>query len=104
MKAAAEEPRQAVECQIHGCLPSSGGILDESNIEKWSTAMDEKQEQNRNWIQTGIKLALSLAALFPVYMILFVTFPASLVAVYLIGAVLVTLFAPWEDLKKKFLA
>lgn len=66
--------------------------------------MDEKQEQNKNWIQAGIKLALSLAALFPAYMILYVTFPASLVAVYLIGAVLLMLFAPWEDLKKKFLS
>lgn len=66
--------------------------------------MDAKQEQNKNWIQTAIKLALSLAALFPVYMILYVTFPASLVAIYLIGAVLVTLFAPWEDLKGRFLS
>lgn len=66
--------------------------------------MDAKQEQNKNWIQSAIRLALSLAALFPVYMILYVTFPASLVAIYLIGAVLVTLFAPWETLKERFLS
>jgi hypothetical protein len=66
--------------------------------------MEGKQVENKNWIQIAIKLALSLAVLFPAYMVLYVTFPASLVAVYLIGAVLVTLFAPWEDLRKKFLS
>lgn len=52
----------------------------------------------------GVKLALSFAVLFPVYAFLFVTFPGSLVALYLISGVLLGLFAPWEDLKKKFLS
>jgi hypothetical protein len=55
-------------------------------------------------IETGVKLALSFAALFPVYAILYITFPASIVAIYLISAVLFSAFAPWEDLKKKFLS
>ncbi len=66
--------------------------------------MDEKQEQKTKWIEPAIKLALSLAALFPLYVILYLTFPASIVAIYLVSAVLVTLFAPWEELKKKFLS
>ncbi len=66
--------------------------------------MDEKQEQKSKWVEPAIKLALSLAALFPVYVILYLTFPASIVAVYLVSAILFTIFAPWEDLKKKFLS
>ncbi len=66
--------------------------------------MDEKQENTSKWIQLAIKFAISLAALFPVYVILYVTFPASIVAVYLVSAILFALFAPWDDLKKKFLS
>lgn len=66
--------------------------------------MNEKGEQNNKWVEMGVKLALSLAALFPLYMILYITFPASLVALYLIGAVVISLFAPWDTLKNKFLS
>jgi hypothetical protein len=66
--------------------------------------MDEKQDQNSTVIAWGVKLALSFAALFPVYALLYMTFPASIVAIYLISAVLVAIFAPWDDLKKKFLS
>jgi hypothetical protein len=55
-------------------------------------------------IEMAVKLALSFAALFPVYAILYITFPASIVAIYLISAVLFSAFAPWEDMKKKFLS
>jgi len=43
-----------------------------------------------------VKLSLSLAVLFPVYAFLYLTFPASLVALYIISAVLVAAFAPWD--------
>lgn len=66
--------------------------------------MDEKQEQKNKLIEMGVKLALSLAVLFPVYVLLYITFPASIVAFYLISAVLFALFAPWDDLKKRFLS
>ena len=66
--------------------------------------MDEKQDQKSKLIEWGVKLALSFAVLFPVYAILYMTFPASIVAFYLISAVLVAIFAPWEDLKDKFLS
>jgi len=66
--------------------------------------MDEKQDQTSKLIEWGVKLALSFAVLFPVYAILYMTFPASIVAFYLISAVLVAIFAPWEDLKDKFLS
>ena len=66
--------------------------------------MDEKQDQKCKCIEMCIKLALSFAILFPVYAFLYVTFPGSLVALYLISAVLVALFAPWDDWKKKFLS
>lgn len=66
--------------------------------------MDEKQDQKNKWIEIGVKMALSFAVLFPVYALLYITFPASLVAVYLISAVLFALFAPWDDLKNKFLS
>ena len=66
--------------------------------------MDEKQDQKCKCIGMCIKLALSFAILFPIYAFLFVTFPGSLVALYLISAVLVALFAPWDDWKKKFLS
>jgi hypothetical protein len=66
--------------------------------------MDEKQDPKSTLIEWGVKLALSFAALFPVYVLLYMTFPASIVAFYLISAVLVAMFAPWDDLKKKFLS
>jgi len=66
--------------------------------------MDEKQDQKSKWIEMGVKLALAFAALFPVYALLYVTFPVSILAIYLISAVLFALFAPWDDLKKKFLS
>ncbi|MDY0041031.1 MAG: hypothetical protein RBS57_12035 [Desulforhabdus sp.] len=66
--------------------------------------MEEKQDQKNKWVEVGVKLALSLAILFPVYILLYVTFPASILAIYLISAVVFALFAPWEDLKKKFLS
>ncbi len=69
-----------------------------------SENMDEKHEQKTKWIELAIKLALSLAALFPLYAVLYLTYPASIVAIYLISAVLCTIFAPWEELKKKFLS
>ncbi len=66
--------------------------------------MDEKQDQKNKLIEWGVKLGLSFAVLFPVYALLYMTFPASIVAFYLISAILVAAFAPWEDLKKKFLS
>ncbi len=66
--------------------------------------MDEKHEQKTKLVEPAIKLALSLAALFPLYVILYLTFPASIVAIYLVSAVLFTLFAPWDEIKKKFLS
>jgi len=66
--------------------------------------MDENQESKKKWIDPAVRLSLSLAMLFPLYAVLYLTFPASLVALYLISAVLVAAFAPWEDLKKKFLS
>lgn len=66
--------------------------------------MDEKRDQKCKCVETGVKMALSFAALFPIYALLFVTFPGSLVALYLISGVLVGLFAPWDSLKKKFLS
>jgi putative Ca2+/H+ antiporter (TMEM165/GDT1 family) len=66
--------------------------------------MDEKQDQKSKWVEMGVKLALAFAALFPVYALLYVTFPVSIVAIYFISAILFALFAPWDDLKKKFLS
>ena len=66
--------------------------------------MDERHDQKNKWIEVGVKLALSLAILFPVYILLYVTFPASILAIYLVSAVVFALFAPWEDLKKRFLS
>lgn len=65
--------------------------------------MNDRQDQKGKWTEMGIKFALSLAILFPVYAIGFVTFPASLVALYVISAALVAVFAPWEKIKKRFL-
>jgi len=65
--------------------------------------MNDRQDQKGKWTEMGVKFILSLAALFPFYAIGFVTFPASLVALYLISAALVALFAPWERLKERFL-
>lgn len=58
----------------------------------------------KDLIQFAIRIALALALLFPVYALLFITFPASLVAIYLVSAVLAALFMPWDKLKKKFLS
>jgi hypothetical protein len=71
---------------------------------QWSETMDEKQEQKKKWIGLAIKLVLSLAALFPVYALLYLTFPASILAFYLISAALFAAFTPWDDLKNKFLS
>ena len=64
--------------------------------------MDEKQE--KRWLEPAVKIVLSMAALFPVYAFLYVTFPASIVAFYLISAILLAAFAPWDKLKEKFLS
>ena len=64
--------------------------------------MEENQDQKCKCVEMAVKLALSFAALFPVYAFLYVSFPGSLVALYLISAVLLSLFAPWDDWKKKF--
>jgi len=66
--------------------------------------MEERQDQNKKWIEIGIKLALSLAILFPVYVLLYATFPASILAIYLVSAVVFALFVPWDNLRKKFLS
>jgi hypothetical protein len=66
--------------------------------------MEEKQDQKNTLVEIAIKLALSLAMLFPVYAILYLTFPASVVAFYLISAALLAVFLPWDTLKKKFLS
>ena len=66
--------------------------------------MDEKQDQKSKVISMGIKLALSFAFMFPIYVLLYMTYPASIVAFYVISAVVFALFAPWEELKKKFLS
>ena len=64
--------------------------------------MEEKQERRGKLAAMGIKLALSLAALFPVYALVYLTFPASVVGVYVISSVLFAAFAPWDDIRKKF--
>ncbi len=64
--------------------------------------MDEKQE--KKWLGPLIKMMLSLAILFPLYALLYITFPASVVAFYVISAVLFAAFAPWDELKRKFLS
>ncbi len=66
--------------------------------------MEEKQDQKNQLISVGVKLALSLAVLFPLYAFLYVTFPISILGFYLISAVLFALFAPWDELKKKFMS
>ncbi|MBP8645203.1 MAG: hypothetical protein KBH99_03680 [Syntrophobacteraceae bacterium] len=66
--------------------------------------MEEKQDLKCQCFAYGVKLALSLAFLFPVYFLLYVTFPGSLAALYLISAVLFALFAPWDSLRQKFLS
>ena len=71
---------------------------------EWSETMDERQEQKKTWVGLAVKLALSLAALFPVYALLYLTFPASVLAFYVISAVLFAVFTPWDDLKKRFLS
>jgi hypothetical protein len=71
---------------------------------EWSETMDERQEEKKKWVGLAIKLVLSLAALFPVYALLYLTFPASVLAFYLVSAVLFAVFTPWDDLKKRFLS
>jgi len=71
---------------------------------EWSETMDERQEQKKTWVGLAVKLALSLAALFPVYALLYLTFPASVLAFYVISAVLFAVFTPWDDLRKRFLS
>ncbi|MCE5242978.1 MAG: hypothetical protein ABFD98_17070 [Syntrophobacteraceae bacterium] len=67
--------------------------------------MNGNQEQKTcSCVALGVRLALSLALLFPLYAFLYLTYPASLVALYLVLAVLVAIFAPWEELRKKFLS
>lgn len=66
--------------------------------------MEEKQNQKSQWIETGVKLAISLAVLFPVYALLYLTFPISILGFYLISAVVFAAFAPWDDLKRKFMS
>ncbi len=66
--------------------------------------MEEKQNQKNQLIDVAVKLALSLAVLFPLYAFLYVTFPISILGFYLISAVLFALFAPWDELKKKFMS
>ena len=66
--------------------------------------MDDNQDFKNNLISVAIKLVLSLAVLFPIYFLLYVTFPASIIAFYLITACLVAAFAPWDTLKEKFLS
>jgi hypothetical protein len=66
--------------------------------------MEQKQDDKSKWVELGIKMALSLAALFPLYALLYITFPASIVAFYLISAVVLCVFAPWENWKKRFLS
>ncbi|SMC17236.1 hypothetical protein SAMN02746041_00260 [Desulfacinum hydrothermale DSM 13146] len=65
--------------------------------------MDERQE-SKKWVEPVVKIVLSLAALFPVYAFLYVTFPASVIAFYLVSAGLLAAFAPWDKLKQKFLS
>ncbi len=66
--------------------------------------MDDRQDQKNKWVEIAVKIALSFAVMFPLYALFYVTFPISLVAIYLISAVLFALFAPWDDLKRKFLS
>lgn len=65
--------------------------------------MENRKDQG-GWLKYIIRFALSCAAVFPVYAFLYLTFPASMFAFYLITAVLVMVFTPWDDLKKKFLS
>jgi len=60
------------------------------------------QDQS-GWVGGAIKLALSLAVLFPVYALLYITFPASIVAFYVVSAVVAAAFIPWDTLKKKLI-
>jgi hypothetical protein len=66
--------------------------------------MDKTQEDRNKWVELAIRMALSLAMLFPLYTLLYVTFPASIVAFYLISAVVLCIFAPWDTWKKRFLS
>jgi hypothetical protein len=97
------------QCTIRGRIlslriVSAAHKQDESEEPKeWSRRMDDTGSKSR-WVEMAVKLALAFAALFPVYALFYVTFPGSLVAVYLISAILLAAFAPWEDLKKKFLS
>ncbi|HDL89860.1 MAG TPA: hypothetical protein ENG14_03040 [Thermodesulforhabdus norvegica] len=62
----------------------------------------EDRKERKVWLEYLIKFVLSCVAVFPVYAFLYLTFPASLFAFYIITAVVVMVFAPWEELKSKF--
>ncbi len=64
--------------------------------------MGVNENQRGKLAATAIKLALSFAALFPIYALLYITFPASIAAFYVVSSVLVALFAPWDAIRKKF--
>lgn len=64
----------------------------------------ENSQDRKKWVEVAVKLGLSLAILFPVYGFLFLTFPASVLAFYLISAGLFAVFAPWDKLKERFLS
>ncbi|MGD9504371.1 MAG: hypothetical protein AB7W37_05650 [Syntrophobacteraceae bacterium] len=66
--------------------------------------MDGKQNGTSKWVEIAVKVALSLAATFPLYFLFYITYPASIFALYIITAGLFLAFAPWDDLKKKFLS
>ena len=66
--------------------------------------MEDKQGRQRKVLDAAIKLVLSLGVFFPIYALLYLTFPASILAFYLISAVLFAVFAPWDKLKEKFLS
>jgi hypothetical protein len=90
--------------QKHCRRPRGGAVSKHSTKQLGSEAMEEKQDQKSTLVEIAIKFALSLAMLFPVYAILYLTFPASVVAFYLISAALLAIFLPWDTLKKKFLS
>ncbi len=66
--------------------------------------MEQQQNEKSKWVEIAVKLALSFAIFFPIYLVLYVTFPGSIVAFYLISSVLFAVFAPWDDWKKRFLS
>lgn len=65
--------------------------------------MEERKDQG-GWIKYLIRFVLSCAFVFPLYAFLYLTFPASIFAFYLVTTVLVMIFTPWDDLKNRFLS